>query len=158
MDKPTRVVDQPVFRVGVLLVGLVMLFFMARQLTIPKSFGAYGYFRGDNVQEQVNLVTAYSAGCAKCHPQELSTKGQGPHVQVNCESCHGPSGKHSDAPYQAQFKPTIDRSKEACLACHSSEIARPQAVIRQVNFQHYADKSCLTCHNPHDPVAKKGGN
>ena len=152
--------QRPAIRVGLLLLVVILAFIIVQQLSIPKSFGAYGYYRGDNVQEWVNLPPTYSPfseiTCKACHGEIVTLKGEGPHTGVNCESCHLASAKHTQAPFD--LKPPKNTTREACLACHDKQAARPETAVRQVDgSQHNFGMPCTNCHAAHSPWAKMGG-
>lgn len=159
VEKPSFF-QQPAVRVGLLLVVVIVAFIIVQQLSIPKSFGAYGFYRGDNVQEWVSMSSKYStagtATCNSCHNEKVNLKNQGPHTTVNCESCHLAAGNHTQTPFV--LKPAKDTTRDACLTCHNQQAARLETSIRQIDgSQHNSDKACITCHDPHSPWAKMGG-
>ena len=159
MKKPDYF-QRPAVRVGLLLVIVIVFFIIVQQLSIPKSFGAYGFYRGDNVQEWVSMSSKYSvagtAACSTCHGDKVTLKNEGPHTAINCESCHLAAEKHIQATFDV--KPVKDSTREACLSCHEKQAARPEISIRQVDSsQHNLGMACITCHDPHSPWAKMGG-
>ncbi|KKM10798.1 hypothetical protein SY88_12005 [Clostridiales bacterium PH28_bin88] len=158
-EKRPGLVDQPVFRVGVVLIALIAVFMIVQQISVPKSFGAYGYYRGDNVQEWVEREPEFSPGngtCTTCHGDKQNSWGVAEHRQVSCESCHGSAGKHTRNP--VELKPVVDNSREFCGVCHNSLATRPETSIRQVDVKtHNPGMNCTVCHDPHQPWAKLGG-
>ena len=76
---------------SVLMLG-AMVFVALRAAVIPKSFGRYGPYRGDALQEITSRPLRYGGHetCEGCHPDILEVKSKGVHARVNCESCHGP--------------------------------------------------------------------
>jgi len=141
---------------GVFLLGLV-LFFVFRSVTIPKSFGRYGPFRGAALVELSSRPLAFAGHetCENCHPDVATLKANGVHKSVNCESCHGPLAKHADDP--GTVKPVLPDVAQLCIRCHSENIAKP-AGFPQVNAkEHSGGLACNTCHKPHSPGFDAGG-
>lgn len=150
-------------RAGMILVGALVAFFIVRALLVPKSFGQFGTFRGSNLAEQAALPANYGPPdvCATCHADLFETKAKGKHLNVPCQTCHGPVAEHVQ---DDGMKPMIiNRSFTLCARCHQKLEARP-AQFPQINIQeHLAGKNlttegnegvCLTCHNPHSPAIK----
>ena len=128
-------------------------------------------------QVQYNLATdrwvAYEAGvtkpydCGPCHTTGYRYEGHQNGMEgivgtwtlngVQCERCHGPGGKHVDAPYDIRM--TIDRSAALCGECHIrgdvSRIPAKNGFIdhhEQYNELHATKKinfACVDCHDPH---------
>ncbi|MHB1418540.1 MAG: hypothetical protein ACYCX4_02980 [Bacillota bacterium] len=153
-DKRPKLVNRPAFRVGVVLAVILVAFALAQQSFIPKSWGAYGYFRGDNVSEWADRPVTFSSGsqlCKACHVDQGATLEQGAHAQLNCESCHGPAGKHTENPNK-ENRPVIKVTREFCGACHNQIVGRSEQNIRQVNLnEHNTGMVCTLCHIPHNP-------
>jgi len=163
MKKKSNLLRHPTVRVGLVLLLIVVAFIIARTVFIPSSFGAYGFYRGDNVAESTNFPVKHSQGldsatCLQCHVDKGSLKSAGVHQTVNCESCHSAAEQHAQAPFTQELKPSKDTARTACLVCHEKLSARPASVILQVNGDnHNGDAQCITCHDPHSPWAKMGG-
>ncbi|GAB6174267.1 cytochrome c [Paradesulfitobacterium aromaticivorans] len=163
MKKESNLLRQPVFRVGFVLLLIVVAFIIFRTAFVPKSFGVYGFYRGDNVAEWTNFSVKHSQGldsatCVQCHSDKGTIKSTGVHQTVNCESCHSAAGQHAQTPFAQDVKPSKDNSRASCLICHEQLSARPEQVIRQVDgTKHNGDAQCITCHGPHSPWAKMGG-
>ena len=135
---------------GVFLLGLI-LFLVVRSVTIPKSFGRYGPFRGAALVELSSRPLAFAGheACENCHPDVAELKAKGVHKSIHCESCHGPLAKHADDP--GNVKPVLPDVAQLCIRCHSENIAKP-AGFPQVNAkEHSGGQACNTCHKPHSP-------
>lgn len=158
MKKPAFF-QRPAIRVGLFFVVVIFAFIIVQQLSIPKSYGAYGSYRGDNVQEWVSMSPQFSASgsltCSTCHGDKIALKDLGPHTTVGCESCHLAAGKHILA--TSEVKPVKDSTKEACLSCHAKQAARPETIGQIDESQHNFGMQCINCHDPHSPWAKMGG-
>jgi len=141
---------------GVFLLG-VILFLVLRSVTIPKSFGQYGPFRGAALVELSARPVAFAGheACENCHTDVAELKAKGVHKSISCESCHGPLAKHADDP--GNVKPVLPDVAHLCIRCHSENIAKP-AGFPQVNAkEHSGGEACNTCHKPHSPGFDAGG-
>jgi ribosomal protein L37AE/L43A len=146
-----------VFRVALVLAFVVGAVLVARGFLVPRSYGLYGAYRGDNVREQMNVrrpLHGGAAACGECHPEQLARRGAGSHRAVSCEVCHGPLGLHVKADGSVT-PPSFDRSFELCARCHRRIAGRPAAFPQVVLEEHVAaaldGKVCLGCHDPHSP-------
>ncbi len=119
---------------------------------MPESFGAIGYFRGDNVQEWANLSPSHAEPqeCNNCHSGKFNPWNQGAHKTVSCENCHGPGETHIAGSGQPALK--VDRSRSLCVVCHEKLTSRPATHPQIVSADHNARLACVTCHNPHSPA------
>ena len=85
-------------RAFTLLALVIIVFIIVRSLFVPESFGQYGWYRGDSVNELRNLTVNYagstSCGEENCHKIIYSVWVKDRHKTVNCETCHGPAEKH----------------------------------------------------------------
>ena len=142
--------------VVVLLVGAVV-FVAVRAAVIPKSFGQFGYFRGNALLEMQARPVKYAGHeiCEGCHPQIAELKAKGVHAHVNCEACHGPLAKHADDP--ATVNPVLPDVAKLCVRCHGENVAKPSG-FPQVNAnEHSGGQACKACHQPHSPGFATGG-
>jgi len=108
--------------------------------------------------------------CGSCHTTGYNPRGTQEDMPgmvgtwaepgVQCEACHGPGSLHIQNPQGVSM--TIDRSPEACGACHTRGDFR---VIDSVNgFMEHREQTlslfqskhypmgCVTCHDPHAGV------
>lgn len=146
-----------VFRVALVLVAAVAAVLLARGRLVPRSYGAYGPYRADNVAEQMAVrapLHGGAAACGECHDDQFKKRAAGSHRTVSCEVCHGPLGLHvkSDGSVEA---PRVDRSYTLCARCHRKIDGRP-AKFPQVVLEEHVNaplegKVCLGCHDPHSP-------
>jgi hypothetical protein len=68
---------------------------------------------------------------------------------VNCETCHGPSGKHVS---DIRIIPTpANNSGDYCGLCHFKRDARPASFPQIDPETHGENLNCVYCHNPHKP-------
>jgi tetratricopeptide (TPR) repeat protein len=106
--------------------------------------------------EKFSPITSYQANCAVCHTSQLqNTKGGGFEVDhleyresgINCEMCHGPSGRHVSAmragrPYRKPAEePPVDfagiSSREylaICGQCHRQSAVRDAGPHGELNY------------------------
>lgn len=159
-EKRSRIPQSALFRAGFLLFVVVTIFLLIRQAAVPKSFGQYGYYRGDNVEEWVSLPQNFAQGnpdCTTCHQPEVLQTGQSAHSQMDCQSCHGPLLTHVKNPKQPL--PKVIGNAELCGACHRELIGRARDLVPTVKLgQHSGGLDCSRCHDPHKPLPTKGGS
>lgn len=130
----------------------IILFLVARHFLIPESFGKYGHYRADSMDEIAALPVNYAGKsvCIDCHDTEAQLLASDAHAALSCEVCHGPNAKHADDP---DNKESIvkDGSRPFCARCHEINQARKTEVINQIDIkEHHPEKeNCIDCHNPH---------
>ena len=136
---------------AVFIVGF-SLFLLARTYFVPKSFGQYGHYRANALQEISAREPRYAghATCEECHSDVLDVKKAGKHAGVNCEACHGPQAKHAADP--ASVIPQLPDTGVLCARCHEANLAKPAAFPQVVTKDHMGDVKCNTCHQPHSPL------
>ena len=142
----------------IVIVAVVAGFFLIRSLLIPKSFGTYGHYRGDNVQEQMDLPLVHlsSGFCKDCHDEQYGGWKNNGHATVNCETCHG----HWEIHNGIVETMTAIKTDDGCLVCHQTLTGRPDGFPQVISLtEHIEDKeipeegarNCLSCHDPHVP-------
>jgi len=153
-----------VIRIVLILVMFAVVGFFGRMFFIPKSFGIYGHYRGDVIEEEANREVRYwtNASCFPCHPYESNIHLVGKHKTISCEFCHGPYGDHIKDAKKVGTLPVRKKEeiKVLCLRCHNKAIqARPQEVIKTVTMPaHLEDQKvkithiCNQCHHVHAPL------
>ncbi|WP_242345207.1 cytochrome C [Anaeromyxobacter terrae] len=145
-----------VFRVLFLLLVVVVIFSVGRTFLVPKSYGAYGPYRFDNVAEQAAIRPPQhggSASCGACHAERLKAVAAGAHRRVGCEVCHAPLARHVQDGARIAAMP-VDRSFTLCARCHRRIEGRPAAFPQIVLAQHQGGvegTACIDCHAPHSP-------
>lgn len=140
------------FRLASVFLAGIVIFFIFRAVMVPRSFGQYGHFRGDALQEIKAQPVSFAGHdtCEACHSEVADKKAKGKHVHVNCESCHGPQAKHADDPGSVQ--PAKLDTAVLCVRCHEANSAKPKHFPQVVSADHSAGLPCDTCHQPHSPV------
>jgi hypothetical protein len=127
------------------------LFILLRGAVVPKSFGKYGHYRADALEE-IRLQPLRHAGhelCAGCHTDQAAVKEKGKHRGVTCEACHGPAAAHGGDP--GSGKPVIAAPDALCARCHEKHPAKPQWFKQVAVKEHYAGAACISCHQSHSP-------
>jgi hypothetical protein len=147
-----------------IVIGLVG-FLALRAFLIPDSFGEYGFYRADNVQEQRDKPISFAkrGTCANCH-EGTATHEQGKHKTVQCQNCHAPLAVHVKDDEFIDEMP-INRAPSLCLRCHRALPSRPHDFPQIVVKDHVGtiehnltSGACLECHKPHDPTLDRGGH
>jgi hypothetical protein len=143
---------QQVISLAIIFAIFITALIVARIILIPKSFGKYGHYRADSVDEIMALPINYagSDACYDCHDDIVDTKKTSNHKGVGCEVCHGPAAKHVDAP--DEFTPDAPRERGQCPLCHGFNTSRPTGFPQIITEQHNPGKPCMNCHEPHNPV------
>lgn len=124
----------------------------ARALLVPESFGKYGHYRADAVDEvkTQNIVYAGANACYDCHDDVYETKASSYHKGVACEVCHGPAAAHIEDPFE--YTPDAPRGRGYCPLCHGYDPSRPSGFPQIIADRHNPGKPCMSCHNPHKPL------
>ena len=153
-----------VIRIVLGIVALALLGFIAKTALTPKSFGTYGYYRADAIEEEANIEIRHwtNAPCFSCHAYEANIHLNGRHKTISCEFCHGPYADHITNGKKTGTLPVKkgEDIKTLCLRCHNRAIqARPEAVIKTVTMpEHLKDQkvklthTCNQCHHVHAPL------
>lgn len=133
-----------------LFAAFVILFLIARHFLVPASFGKYGHYRANSMNEIAALPIKYAgkAACVECHDTEAKLLASDQHKGLSCEVCHGPGKQHVDNYDNKLIKPG---TRKDCGKCHSLNPARKVEVIDQIDIKtHHPEKeNCIDCHNPH---------
>jgi len=139
------------FRVAAVFLLGVVSFLGIRSLLVPQSFGRYGHFRGNALQEISALPVHYAGhqACESCHSDIVEKKNAGKHARVNCEACHGPLSSHADDPSEQPAK--LDTAV-LCAKCHEANAAKPRNFPQVKTEDHSSGLPCDTCHQPHSPA------
>jgi hypothetical protein len=138
--------------------------FLFKNLLVPDSFGVYGPFRADAINEaiQVPIRHGTNESCFLCHSFEAKIHKAGLHSTISCEFCHGTYADHVDKGKKIKTLPvkTGKQITTLCLRCHNTEIkARSEKVIKTVAMpDHLRDQQvklthdCNQCHHVHAPL------
>lgn len=126
------------------------LFLLVRHLLIPDSFGKYGHYRADVLQEieSTPAVFADKEDCHACHSDIHEQILEDAHAEISCLACHGPGNLHVEDPLPGNI--AKGNTREFCGRCHEKNAARPSYVVFQVDMEtHNIEGDCIDCHNPH---------
>lgn len=138
-----------IVRLVLLTIVIICGFSAAKFVLTPSSFGQYGHYRGNALQE-IAARPPFWAGrgaCTECHADHVKKLAAAEHKTLSCETCHGPARAHVENP-QVQL-PKLSFSH--CVRCHESNPSRP-AWLHQINpHNHYVGQLCTECHVPHQP-------
>ncbi len=150
-----RIFNMPpqIFRLCLLVVGIVVSYSTARYFLTPPSFRQYGWYRGDALTElrARPQVFAGKKACEECHSDEYVKLNKNGHKSLSCEACHGPAEAHVNDPDSEAKKPKKEEAI-ACLRCHEANPSRPKWHKQIVSKNHYSSSSkCTECHVPHAP-------
>lgn len=138
-------------RVAVVLAVALLAFAILRASVVPHSFGQYGHYRGDAIQEIAARPIAHAGheACETCHTDVVDQKKLGKHVVVACEACHGPQAQHAEDP--GSVKPAKLDTAILCARCHEANSAKPKGFPQVATADHSGGLACDTCHQPHKP-------
>ncbi len=130
----------------------ILLFLIARHFLIPESFGKFGHYRANSIDEIASLPINYAGKdvCINCHETEGEQLSSDMHTSLSCEGCHGPNAKHADN-YEIKEFLVKTGTREFCGRCHQLNPARKLENVIQIDIkEHHPEKEkCIDCHNPH---------
>jgi cytochrome subunit of sulfide dehydrogenase len=153
------------YRLALLLIAAIAAFVWIKDWFVPAGWDEQKWFRSGVLEElkQQPLVFSGNRTCTEgCHGKTRKdhraigyTLAAGVHMNLGCESCHGPlyqTGHDKLAPAQ------IPRDSGLCLRCHDAVAARPRTVglFSDSLMAHQAldvkrNSNCIQCHDPHAP-------
>jgi len=139
-------------RLTLLFLIFITIFIVIRRLLIPDTFGDLGHYRASSLQDNASLPIIYAGheACIECHQDIFEIKEYDLHSEINCETCHGPVQRHLEFPDSVDVN--LNKGTNFCVKCHAYNPARSTNVIFQINpKEHYVEKYCTDCHNPHAP-------
>lgn len=119
-------------------------------------YGDYGAVKNEpNARAWAALEPRFAgaATCASCHAAEVDAQDASTHVDVSCESCHGPAGDHAVSDAMAKATELEVPTSKPCITCHSDTRGRPASFPQVDPSRHYRGGVCLRCHDPHSIVA-----
>jgi hypothetical protein len=175
-DMPRPKLPPQILRLVLLTIMIVGSYLIARAFLTPASFGEYGWYRADALEEVASRIPVHAGrkACEECHSEIFPKLAKGPHKTLSCEACHGVSSAHAANPdikpglipehvLNAEVKkgpiPAAAADPAAvsgrltgnhCIRCHDANPSRPSWFKQIVIKDHYAGK-CIECHMPHQP-------
>lgn len=153
-----------IVRLVLLTLAIVGSYFVARAFLTPQSFGKFGWYRANALEELASHTPVFAGkkACDECHSDILEKLAKGAHKTLSCEACHGVSRLHAENPNIAAGKQTeeevtgkttggrIELTGSHCIRCHEANPSRPAWFKQIVVKEHYEGK-CTDCHVPHQP-------
>jgi len=141
-----------IFRLFFSFVLFVSVFILIQQYLKPDSFGKYGHYRANSIDDN-KLRTSYYKGeenCTSCHEEISDLKSNDLHSEISCESCHSPK---INASIECEvMPPKVEGNLEFCGQCHAMNLGRLKMGAPQLDFkEHKEGQNCIECHNPHAP-------
>jgi hypothetical protein len=116
----------------------------------------YGAVRnGPNADAWAGLAPRFvgQAACASCHETQAAMQDSSVHVDVSCESCHGPGAAHAVSDDAAREIALSEPTGGICITCHAVAAGRPASFPQVDLVAHYSGGECLRCHDPHSIIA-----
>jgi hypothetical protein len=143
---------EQITRIILIVVFFIIVFFITRALFVPEDFGKYGHYRASALDEIISTEIKYAGQeiCNDCHDDIFELKTAGYHNNLSCEICHGPAAGHTEDP--DSIKLPAPRKRAYCPLCHEYLPSRPTGFPQIVSASHNPMKSCISCHDPHDPI------
>jgi sulfide dehydrogenase cytochrome subunit len=153
------------YRLALLLIVAVAGFIWIKGWFVPAGWDHEKWFRTGALEElkQQPIMFSGNRTCTEgCHGKTKKdhraigyTLAGGVHMNLGCESCHGPLYQTGhDRLAAAQ----IPRDSGLCLRCHDAVAARPRTVglFSESLMAHQAldvkrNSNCVQCHDPHAP-------
>lgn len=147
-----RYIPPQIPRLALAFAIFITLFLVLRHFLVPDTFGKYGPYRAAAMDDYALLGINYSGqqACFKCHQDVEDLKATDVHSEIHCETCHGPGQRHCEKGDTTGYeRPT---GKAFCGRCHIINAAKQKNAIIQIDLkEHYVEKNCTECHNPHKP-------
>ncbi|GGK22533.1 hypothetical protein GCM10007962_15910 [Yeosuana aromativorans] len=141
-----------IFRLLLSFIAFVTLFVLIRQFVIPDSFGKYGHYRANSIDDNKARPLFYKGEkkCIECHQDIYDLQSADVHSEISCETCHPPIiNATSDCKLNI---PELKGTIEFCAQCHTKNAAREAIGFPNIDIEeHKGNKNCIECHNPHAP-------
>lgn len=133
--------------VAVLLGGMLFV----RQYVIPPSIKDTEFHKASTIGRELarGIKYAGSTTCKDCHDEVYDMKENGYHRGLSCETCHGPGARHEEDPSETEL--VIPTRRQFCYDCHVYNASRPTGFPQINPVAHNPLKSCLSCHDAHEP-------
>lgn len=138
-----------IVRIVLVIICIVGSYLVARYFLMPPSFGQYGFYRGDALNEMASypIYFAGKMACEECHFDEYEMLDQYEHKTLSCEGCHGAGQAHADDPDVEMEVLTYSH----CVRCHEANPSRPASHPQIESRDHYTGDTCAECHLSHAP-------
>jgi len=149
-------------RLVLVFVGIIAMVIVGRELMLPESWGEYGYYRGDMIDEEAHRDIKYGTNesCAECHSNVSSLKAHSNHATLSCEICHAPVSVHAKDNKKFADMPIKkgEDQVQLCLKCHQKTVGRPDNFPMIDRYEHLDERgvkathTCDQCHTVHAPL------
>ncbi len=139
-------------RLVVMFAVFIILFLILKHFLTPDTFGDLGHYRAAALEDHENMPLKYASdeSCFDCHDDIFEFKKQDMHVDISCETCHGPGLEHVNSMEAADIM--VPAGRDFCGRCHYKNAGRPGKVVTQIEpGNHNVDQDCIECHNSHQP-------
>jgi hypothetical protein len=138
-----------IFRIVLLVVGIVGSYCVARYFLTPATFGEYGFYRGAALELLASREPSFAGrgACEECHSEIVKKVADHEHKSLSCESCHGPCKAHAE---NNDIMPQV-LNYGLCVRCHEASPSRPKWHKQVVLKDHYPGSKCTECHIAHSP-------
>lgn len=140
-----------IFRLFFSFLIFVSVFILIQRFLTPNSFGKYGHYRANAIEDN-KIKTLYYKGeeaCISCHQEVYNLMSEDVHYNIGCESCHVP--KVDIYTECANNPPVIDGTLELCAQCHEPNLGGFKKIPQLVFEDHEDGRNCIECHNVHAP-------
>ena len=137
-----------ILRLVLLTLAIVGSYLVARAFLTPPSFGEYGWYRGEALEEIASRTPVFAGkkACDECHSDILHKLAADAHKTLSCEACHGVSREHAINPGH----PARQDHRQPLHPVPRSQSVPPGWLKQIVVKDHYGPK-CTECHLPHQP-------
>lgn len=153
------------YRLALLLIAALAAFVWIKDWFVPAGWDHERWFRTGALEElkQQPIKFGGNRTCTEgCHGKTRKdhraigyTLAGGVHVNLGCESCHGPL---HESGHDRMAAAQVPRDSSLCLRCHDEVAARPRMVglFSESLMAHQAldvkrSSNCVQCHDPHAP-------
>lgn len=158
MDGP----NQFWIRLVLVFIGIIAIVLLARIVMVPESWGEYGYYRGNYINEEADrsLVHGTNESCKSCHADVYELKDHSTHKRLSCEACHAPVQEHIKGGQKFADMPVKKGEAQVslCLKCHQSIVGRPEK-FPMIEYPGHLEEqnvktthTCDQCHTVHAPL------
>lgn len=149
-------------RVLLVFVGIIALVVIGKQFMTPESWGEYGYYRGDYINEEASraMIHGTNDSCKSCHEEVYELKEHSTHKRLSCEACHAPVMEHIKDGKKFADMPVKrgETQVSLCLKCHQTVVGRP-VKFPMIKFPDHLEQqkvktthTCDQCHTVHAPL------
>ena len=120
-------------------------------MIVPKSFGQYGHYRGDALNDIAARTPTFAGreACEACHQDIVDLKKTGKHVNRRLRSLSWTSRQTCRGSRLASARKA--RHRGPLREVPRSQFGQAQKFPQVISKEHAGDVACGTCHQPHKP-------